>query len=46
MSAKTIIYLSILSLALVSLAVGGWVVKGVKAFARQTREPEPRLRWV
>jgi hypothetical protein len=44
MNPKTILYLSILGLALVTLAVGGWLTKGVKAFVDQTRTPpRPRL---
>ena len=44
MNAKTIFYLSILCLALVTLALGGWLTKGVKAFVDQTRAPlRPRV---
>ena len=45
MTYKTIIYLSILGLGLLVLAVGGWVVKGVKAFAGQMRQPSVRPRY-
>jgi hypothetical protein len=31
MTAKTTIYLAILGLALLTLALGGWTVKGAKA---------------
>jgi hypothetical protein len=46
MNLKTILYLSILGLALVSLALGGWLTKGVKALVDQTREAPLRPRLV
>jgi hypothetical protein len=46
MNAKTILYLSILGVALVTLALGGWLTKGVKAFVDQTRVAPLRPRLV
>jgi hypothetical protein len=46
MNPKTILYLSILGLAIVALALGGWLAKGVKAFVGQTREVPLRPRLV
>jgi hypothetical protein len=46
MNPKTIFYLSILGLALVAMAVGGWLTKGVKALVDQTREAPLRPRLV
>jgi hypothetical protein len=45
MNPKTILYLSILGVALVALAVGGWLTKGVRALVDKTRQtpPPPRL---
>jgi hypothetical protein len=44
MSRKTILYLSLLILALLVLAVGSWLAKGVTAIAHQTRHPlRPRV---
>jgi type III secretory pathway component EscS len=44
-SSKTIAYISLLVVALLLLATGGWLVNGVKAFARQTRHPQLRPRY-
>ena len=46
MNPKTILYLSILGLAILALALGGWLTKGVKAFVDQTREVPLRPRLV
>jgi hypothetical protein len=46
MNAKTILYLSLLCLAILLLAVGGWIAKGVKALVDQTREAPLRPRLV
>jgi hypothetical protein len=46
MNPKTIIYLSILGLALVTLALGGWVARGLTAFVDQTRQSPLRPRLV
>jgi hypothetical protein len=46
MNPKTILYLSILGLAIVTLALGGWLTKGVKAFVDQTRQAPLRPRFV
>jgi hypothetical protein len=45
MSYKTIFYLSLLILALLVLAAGSWLAKGVKAIADQTRQSplQPRV---
>jgi len=45
MTHKTILYLSILGLVVLVLAVGGWLVKGAKAFAAQTRPRAVRPRY-
>ena len=45
MSTKTIFYLGFLCAALLTLALGGWAVKGVKALTGRTRQPDLRLRF-
>jgi hypothetical protein len=45
MSPRTVFYLSLLVLAALLLAVGGWLAKGVKAIAGQTREAPLRPRY-
>jgi hypothetical protein len=44
-SRKTIFYISLLVLALLVLAAGGWLAKGVKAIAGKTRQPPVRPRF-
>jgi hypothetical protein len=46
MNPKTILYLSIIGVALVALALGGWLTKGVKAFVDQMRVAPLRPRIV
>ena len=45
MSTKTVAYLGILFSALIVLALGGWIVKGAKAFTGRTRQSELRPRF-
>jgi hypothetical protein len=45
MSPKTTLYISLFVLALLLLAVGGWVAKGVQAFGDRTELPPPRPRF-
>ena len=45
MSLKTIVYLGTFITALLVLALGGWIVKGAKALAGQTRQPNLRPRY-
>ncbi|HZT14555.1 MAG TPA: hypothetical protein VFA19_01285 [Gaiellaceae bacterium] len=42
MSFKSILYLTVLVAALLLLAVGGWLAKGLKAFVGQTTQPGRR----
>jgi hypothetical protein len=44
MKAKTILYLSLLCLALLLLALGGWIAKGVQGLAAQTKHAPMRPR--
>jgi hypothetical protein len=46
MTTRTIIYLAILALALLSLALGGWAVKGVNTLVDKTRQTRLRPRFV
>ena len=39
---KKWLYLFVLALALLTLAVGGWVVKGIKSAAKPTERLAPR----
>jgi hypothetical protein len=45
MKAKTILYISLLCLALLLLALGGWIAKGVQRLVHQTRRPPLRTRY-
>ena len=44
MQYKTIVYLGFVVTALLVLAVGGWIVKGMKTLAGQRRQPSLRPR--
>jgi hypothetical protein len=44
MKTKTILYLSLLCLALLLLALGGWIAKGVTGLADQTKRSPLRPR--
>jgi hypothetical protein len=44
MKAKTILYLSLLCLALLLLALGGWIADGVKGLRDQTKHAPLRPR--
>ena len=39
MSAKTIVYLAIISTGLLVLALGGWLVKGTKTLTGKKQQP-------
>jgi hypothetical protein len=45
MKPKTILYLSVLGLALLVLALAGWVADGVSSAAGQARRPSARPRY-
>jgi len=45
MSPKSVLYISILLIGVLVLAVGGWLVTGVKALVGQTKAPERRPRY-
>jgi hypothetical protein len=45
MSTKTILYLGLLFAALLTLALGGWTVKGAKALTGRTKQPDLRPRF-
>jgi hypothetical protein len=44
MSPKTVTYVGLLFIALLVLALGGWLVKGAKALTGQTQESSLRPR--
>ena len=45
MSPKSIAYLGVIFAALLTLALGGWIVKGAKSLAGQKRQPSLRPRF-
>ncbi len=45
MNPKTIVYLAVLFAAMLLLVLGGWLVKGAKALAGRSRQPELRARY-
>jgi hypothetical protein len=45
MNPKAVVYLGLIFAALLTLALGGWIVKGAKTLAGQKREPSLRPRF-
>ena len=44
MSLKTVVYLAVLVAALLVLAIGGWVARGLRVFTGRTVQPRLRPR--